>query len=209
MFESEGFAVVTCKTCEEALEHCREHDFAVAILDLRLSDDYGIEVLKELRKVRPQIRAIIHTGYGSFDSAKDAVNLGAFAYVEKAGNPADLVLSVHRAVKERLSETLDQAERQYRELVNDVAAVVWEKDIPSGEFTVVSRQAESIFGYSVTRWLEDSDFWVRRVHSDDRDRYTNSLDRCISAANDEELDYRVENSAGGNCLGSRRGSFGL
>ena len=51
-----------------------------------------------------------HTGYGSFESAKIAVNLGAFAYVEKLGNPDELLRHVHRACREEIHSYADKLE---------------------------------------------------------------------------------------------------
>ena len=124
IFTDEGFDVCACTTYEDAVDRCRDHSFAVVILDLRLGRQDGIELLRRLQQAQPGIRTIIHTGYGSFDSARDAVNLGAFAYVEKRGNPAELVGQVHRAVKDCLSEALTQSEQRYRDLLNDVVAIV-------------------------------------------------------------------------------------
>jgi signal transduction histidine kinase len=53
---------------------------------------------------------VINTGYGSYESARDAVNLGAFAYVEKAGDPAEIVRHVHRAFHARLRRYAEDLE---------------------------------------------------------------------------------------------------
>ncbi len=97
ILQCEGFTTFDCDTAGEALEITRREKVAVAIIDYRLPDLTGIQTLERLRALDRAIRVIIHTGYGSFDSAKKAVNLGAFAYVEKPVDPAKLVRLVHRA----------------------------------------------------------------------------------------------------------------
>ena len=97
ILENEGFLPVRCATGAEALDPSRHRDVRVAILDLRLPDMNGLEVLAELKKLRPGISVIIHTAYASLESAMTAVNREAFAYVQKMGNVDELLRHVHRA----------------------------------------------------------------------------------------------------------------
>jgi len=112
IMEDEGFEVVGCSTASAALEHLNREDIGVAVVDLRLPDLSGTELLEKLRALNDRVAVTINTGYGSFGSAKDAVNLGAFAYVEKAGDPEELVRQVHRAFRahfERYADDLETA----------------------------------------------------------------------------------------------------
>ena len=95
----EGFDVIACETATQALTHLESGGVGVAIVDLRLPDLNGTQLLERARQIDSSIRVIINTAFGSFDSARDAVNLGAFAYVEKAGDPAELVRQVHAAFR--------------------------------------------------------------------------------------------------------------
>lgn len=88
LMEDEGFDVIGCGTAAEAVEHVRREDFGVAIVDFRLPDLDGTRLLKKFNALNDKIRIIINTAHASFESAKDALNLGAFAYVEKAGTSA-------------------------------------------------------------------------------------------------------------------------
>ncbi len=116
IFESEGLEAIGCGTGEAALEIAQRQEIAVAIVDFKLPGLTGVETLERLRAIDGAIRVIIHTGYGSFDSAKDAVNLGAFAYVEKPADPAGLVHQVHRAAKKWMEQALRQSQEDYRTL---------------------------------------------------------------------------------------------
>lgn len=97
ILESEGLNPINCQTGHEALEACDRFHAHVAILDLRLSDIDGLQLLDLLLQKSPQLKVIIHTGYASLDTAMAAVNRGAFAYVEKVGNVEELLAHVHRA----------------------------------------------------------------------------------------------------------------
>ncbi|UCE60219.1 MAG: PAS domain S-box protein [Phycisphaerales bacterium] len=110
IMEEEGFEVIGCSTATDALEHVQKEDFGVAVVDLRLPDLSGTQLLEKIQDFNGRIRVIINTGFGSYDSAKEALNLGAYAYVEKAGDPGDLVRHVHRAFKSHLDRYADDLE---------------------------------------------------------------------------------------------------
>ena len=98
ILSQEGFEPIACADASEALESAQTANASVAIVDLRLPDMSGIQVLQELMTLLQGARVIIHTAYGSFESARDALNLGAFAYVEKPFDPAYLLQLVNMAL---------------------------------------------------------------------------------------------------------------
>lgn len=111
LIQDEGFDVSGCETAAEALELVQTTTFAAAVVDLRLPDMDGTELLKKIQAIDDKVRVVINTGYGSFDSAKQAVNLGAFAYTEKAQDPKDLLKHVHAAVRWRLESYAKELEQ--------------------------------------------------------------------------------------------------
>lgn len=113
----EGFETVACGDAQQALARLAADAFDVAIVDYRLPDLSGIDLLERIRAADGEVRVIIHTGYGSFESARDAVNLGAFAYVEKLGDPESLLKQVHRGVRERIMAALEQSEERLRTIM--------------------------------------------------------------------------------------------
>src|SRR5262245_12098324 len=102
IMQAEGFEVTGCRSAAEALLQLQRLEFGVAIIDLGLPDLDGVRLVDRLRSLNHTIRIIIHTGYGSFESAKALLNLGVFAYVEKLGNPQELVGHVHRAIRDQI-----------------------------------------------------------------------------------------------------------
>lgn len=114
ILQDEGFDTVAFGTAGEALDGFRKGRFEVAILDHRLPDLTGIQVLERIRAADDLIQVVMHTAYGSFDSARDSVNLGAFAYVEKAGDPEELVRQVHRALRANMRQALLAREESLR-----------------------------------------------------------------------------------------------
>ena len=102
ILRDEGFHVIGCGSASEALEHVQQRDFGVAVVDLRLPDLSGTQLLERIRGFDDQVRVIIYTGAASYDSIKEALHLGAFAYVEKLSDPSELLRHVHRACRERV-----------------------------------------------------------------------------------------------------------
>lgn len=84
--EARGFSVVTADSVADGLAAIAKGPPAFAIIDLRLEDGNGLDVISELKNCRPDARGIILTGYGNIATAVTAVKLGAFDYLAK---PAD------------------------------------------------------------------------------------------------------------------------
>jgi signal transduction histidine kinase len=120
IMRKEGFDVVGCATASEALERIGREEFGMAIVDLHLPDLSGTQLLEKMRRLDREILVIINTAHGSFDSAKSAVNLGAFAYVEKAGDPEELVRSVHAASRWHLDRYAGELEEAVAERTSEL-----------------------------------------------------------------------------------------
>ena len=123
VMEEEGFEVIGCSSASEALGHLRLLDAGVAVVDLRLGDLSEKELLAKLSAYAGRVNFIINTAYSSFESAKDALNLGAFAYVEKAGDPDELVRHVHRAFQASLHSYADELEAAVAERTRELLEV--------------------------------------------------------------------------------------
>ena len=84
--ESRGFAVTAASSVAEGVAAIGTAPPAFAVIDMRLADGNGLDVMSELKARRSDARAIILTGYGNIVTAVTAVKLGAFDYLAK---PAD------------------------------------------------------------------------------------------------------------------------
>ena len=78
-----GYNVITAKSGEEALDTMKESSFDIVITDLRMTGISGIDLLREIKKIKPDTGALIITAFGEIDSYIEAMNLGAFDYLNK------------------------------------------------------------------------------------------------------------------------------
>ena len=84
----------------EAIQILRKKDFDVAVLDLKMEDMDGIEVLKIFKKMLPKMPVIMLTGHGSERAAKEGREYGAFDYLTKPCELEDLVQKIRDAVRQ-------------------------------------------------------------------------------------------------------------
>jgi two-component system response regulator RegA len=92
--ESRGFTVTTAESVAEGLNHLETGSPAFAVVDMRLEDGNGLDVISALKRRRPDARAIILTGYGNIATAVNAVKLGAVDYLSKPVDADDVVAAL-------------------------------------------------------------------------------------------------------------------
>jgi len=83
ILERKGYTVVSFTGEEQALAHAASKRPQLALLDIKLKKMTGIEVLQELKKIDPDIRVIMLTGYPTLETARESMSLGADAYCVK------------------------------------------------------------------------------------------------------------------------------
>ena len=83
--------VTTAFSGTEGIQAVRKIDFNVAVLDLKMGDMDGLEVLKIFKKMYPSMEVIILTGHGTEETVQDGMNLGAVAYLSKPCDFEDLM----------------------------------------------------------------------------------------------------------------------
>ena len=88
--ETRGFAVTSCDTVSDGLAQINKAAPAFAVVDMRLDDGSGIDVIAALKDVRPEARAVVLTGYGNIATAVTAVKLGAVDYLAKPADADDV-----------------------------------------------------------------------------------------------------------------------
>ena len=100
-----GLAVDIVYDGEQALSFVKKTEPDVIVLDLKMPGLHGIEVLKEVKKLKPHVQVIILTGHGTDKDDEEARKLGGFDFMRK---PADIDLLVAK-IKEAFSEKVERA----------------------------------------------------------------------------------------------------
>jgi signal transduction histidine kinase len=97
LLRREGYEAEAVHSGQEALDRFGEDEFDLVLTDLLMPDVDGMDVLREIRRRRPDTIAIIMTGHASTDSAIEALHHSAFDYIRKPFEIDDLLGSIHRA----------------------------------------------------------------------------------------------------------------
>ena len=97
-----GFQVDEAFSCREALNRTKNTKYDVILTDLRLPDEDGMFLLKNVKTVNPEIQVILMTGYADIHTAVQAMKLGAFDYVAKPVIPDEILKKIQDALGEEV-----------------------------------------------------------------------------------------------------------
>ena len=113
-----GYEVDIAKDGNIGLKKVKEKSFDIVLLDLKMPGLSGMDFLKGVRKIDPDIVNVIITGYATIESAVDAMKLGAYDYIPKPFSPEQLRQVVKRAIeKRRLIEEAKKLRKQQEQFV--------------------------------------------------------------------------------------------
>lgn len=115
ILRAKSYMPIAKETGKAALERVKDEPPAVALIDLKLEDTSGLEVMKEIKERYPGTECIVLTGYASKESAIEATNLGAYGYLEKPYNMNQLLLMIQRAIEKQKTEEELKKHREHLE----------------------------------------------------------------------------------------------
>src|SRR5262245_38831085 len=120
LFQDEGYRVWDAPNAEAALEITREHEVDAVLSDVNMSGRSGIELVGELRRVRPDTPVVLMTAFASVASAVAAMRAGAHDYITKPFENAVALLAMERAIEHR---ALVEENRRLRAAVDRTGAL--------------------------------------------------------------------------------------
>ena len=167
------------------------------LLGKRLSDfvEPGFEVERIWSSFRQQDRAT-----GEFRLLRPDGTLRDVEYSAKANFLTGRHLSVVRDITERQAAqrerqqaevALRESETRFRQLVETTNVIPWEADLATWQFTYIGPQAVKIFGYPLTEWYNNSQFWTTRIHPSDRDWAIRYCQQKSLQGENHEFEYRM------------------
>ena len=117
--EEDGYEVKVAENADRALERLPEKDWNLAMVDLKMPGMDGIELMDEIRKIKPETIVIIMTAYATVDTAVQAMKKGAYDYIVKPFNPEDLSMTIRKIIEHQklLKENIylrKELKKQYR-----------------------------------------------------------------------------------------------
>jgi signal transduction histidine kinase len=121
--EEMGYRVATASNGREALGLIRKRGFNIVIADIKLPDISGLEILETAKELNPETAVIMITGHASLETAVDAINEGAYAYILKPVSMSELETTLNNALREQrllsenreLVESLQQSNKNLEE----------------------------------------------------------------------------------------------
>ena len=155
ILEDEGYQVLAAETCAGAIRLARDNLPLAAIIDDRLPDGSGTDLLTVLNRINPNCSCIMMTAYAHLDSVLAAFEKGAAHYVLKPFQPEDLLRLLGRVFetvrlreqKKLAEEALKESERRFREILENVPMVSVCLDL-EGTITFSNNYLLELTGYT-------------------------------------------------------------
>ena len=148
ILEARGYMPTAVGTGREALERTEEEPPDVALVDLRLEDMPGLEVMQGIKGRSPGTECIVLTGHASQASAIEAINLGAYSYVQKPYDAEQLLVTIRRAIERREAEQTVRRERDRPETYLNIAGVMLVALNDKGDIVLVNRKGCQVLGHA-------------------------------------------------------------
>lgn len=138
----DGYRPFSTESPEDAVQQVNEEEIDLVLLDLNLGATSGLDVLKQMREIDPGVLVIIITGYGTVESAVEAIKMGAYDYIKKPFKADAIRLIVRLALEtQHLRREVRQLRRENKDpnLLDETAMVG-----SSQELLQVSRQVHEV-----------------------------------------------------------------
>jgi DNA-binding NtrC family response regulator len=119
LLRERGLAAAEAASADLALERLREAEYGVVLSDVKMPGRSGIDLVGEVRRLRPETPVILMTAFGSIDSAVEAMRAGAYDYVTKPFEPDSVLMTIERALERR---ALEEENRRLRRAVDRTAS---------------------------------------------------------------------------------------
>jgi PAS domain S-box-containing protein len=200
-----GLDVMTASRGDRALELARSHAVDVAILDVKLPDVSGVDLIEPLRLASPHCEVVLMTGYATVDVAMGAMRSGAMAFLPKSFHPEDVLRTVEQAVaRVHLKRERAELERRYRSLVDltDVLVVALDQE---DRVVLFNRKAVHLAGISADAAM-GRNFIESWIAVEEKERVREALGQVRQGGQPREIEVRfVDNVHDGQGAGGRSG----
>lgn len=175
LLAEDGKVIEECGSGQEAIKRLSVGDIDVVVLDLKLPDISGIEIMEWLVRSQISTSIIIFSADESIDSAISALRSGAFEFLRKHCDPDELIRAVNRALHTRkieqehrsMTARLEQSEHLHRFLVDHSPDLIYTLDT-AGRFIFINKRVKALLGYKPAELI--GQHYSMIVHEDDREK---------------------------------------
>lgn len=169
LLTGEGYDVTTAENGIEGIKLGTESEFDLAIIDLKMPDVDGIEVLKKIREKHPSTICFIATAYASYDTAVEAARIGAHSYIPKPFSPEELIQNLIEGYQKRLINL--EAEKWRKEREERLLEVAFEKtrlntiinSITDGVLVVNKNGEAVLYNPAVLKYLDIPSIHIEEI----------------------------------------------
>ena len=143
LFREQGFETETAQSVDAAVARLRDVEFDAVLSDIKMPGRSGIELVGELRRLRPETPIVLMTAFGSIDSAVEAMRAGAFDYVTKPFEPEAVLFALERAFERRALEEENRSLRRALDRTSSLGELIGESPAMRDIFSLIRRVANS------------------------------------------------------------------
>lgn len=155
LLKDRGFVLTSAANGGDAIRYLGQQPFDLVILDLRLPDISGHDIMDFMNSQQADANIIVTSGDRGIDAAIGALKRGAYDYLRKPYSPEELRKTVDNALKQRrlqaenrhIAWQLESSERKYRYLVDSSPDIIYTLD-HEGRFTFVNDRVQQLLGFS-------------------------------------------------------------
>lgn len=199
LLEMEGYEVTTAENGTEGIKFGTETEFDIAVIDLKMPDIDGLEVLKKIRRKFPYTVCFIATAYASYETAVEATRLGAHSYIPKPFSPEELIANIKEGYQRRLVNL--EADKWRREREERLLEVAFEKtrlntiinSITDGVLVINKEGLAVLYNPAALRFLELSGIAVEEYILDKlRPEILELYNKLLNDTSNENKSYTIQ-----------------
>ena len=150
LFRDRGYRVQEASSASEALEKAGEEPFDAILSDIRMPGKTGINLVCELRDLRPDTPVVLMTAFGSIDSAVESMRAGAFDYITKPFEPEAVLLTVERALERHALEEENRRLRRALDQTSSLGDLIGESPAIREIFALIKKVTNSSSSVLIT-----------------------------------------------------------